>query len=400
MNYYANHQIAPQILQGTPSFNVEVGEGNNPPGDFFPAAYLPTVQSENRIGGSNFVLMPGKVIAYDTNKRLIPAGLAWDKKNYDVEYAATVGIDSVKAAAASLVAGIKYTAKDVDAGVIDAQGQFVQTDDVVADSMKAAGLGVTVPIGYMRYSALQANGSDPNDPSTWYKHAYDTGGARAYSRQYYIQVPIVEINARIEAVREGVMSHRIALYNTGSVTLYKNGVLQGAVTQMATPGLMTVLASGDPTQFAVVGRTVFFNSAAPATYTVKYTPKTDLPFACLKANNVGDIAIDADGLSSAFGPSAYYGQTVGYDIDSNYCLYSATDAGLVTGTNGAEKIGRILDIKSGASKDLALVRTYFRDFGLWQEAPGSATDGRNAILSIANAPKYIARIQVNFNQLW
>jgi hypothetical protein len=62
------------------------------------------------------------------------------------------------------------------------------------------------------------------------------------------------------------------------------------------------------------------------------------------------------------------------------------------------QIGQILDVKNGSDKDLALVLTWFRDQGLWQEQPGSATDGRNTMLSIVNAPKYVARIAVNFNQ--
>ena len=74
-NYFASFEKAPQIIQGTPSYDIEVGDGINPPGNFYPAHYLPVVQSENRIGGSNFVFMPGKVITYDTNKRLVPAGL-------------------------------------------------------------------------------------------------------------------------------------------------------------------------------------------------------------------------------------------------------------------------------------------------------------------------------------
>lgn len=398
MNYFANHQIAPQILSGTPMFNVEVGEGNNPPGDFYPAAYLPAVQSENRIGGTYFSLMPGKVIAYDSNKRLIPAGLAMDYNIFNAAYDAAAPGDELTDARA--VAKVKYTAKDEDNGTINAQGQFAQADDYVAETMFEAGLKVTEPIGYMRYSALVANGTDPNDPTTWYKHAYDTGGAKAYGRTYYIQVPVVEVNARVEAIKENVTSHRIALYTDGgAVIITKGGVLQGAMIQLASPGLMTQVA-GDPTQFSFVGRTVFFNAPTPADYKIKYTPKTNLPFACLKSTNIGDINIDVEGVSDANGVAEYLGKVIGYDRDSNYTVFNATGAGTSTGTCGAEKIGRVLDVKSGASKDLALVRTYFRDFGLWGEAPGSATDGRNAILSIANAPKYIARIAVNFNVSW
>ena len=48
-NYMANLVGAPQIIQGTPNYNVEVSEGQVPPGEFYPAGYLPVTQSENRI---------------------------------------------------------------------------------------------------------------------------------------------------------------------------------------------------------------------------------------------------------------------------------------------------------------------------------------------------------------
>src|ERR1035437_7921746 len=107
-NYLANHQVAPQILQGTPNYNVEVSEGQNPPGEFFPAAYLPVVVSENRLMGSGYVLMPGKVISLDGNKRLIPAGLAMDVR----AEIATPGSNAYK----------KYGALDVENGTVGLSG--------------------------------------------------------------------------------------------------------------------------------------------------------------------------------------------------------------------------------------------------------------------------------------
>src|ERR1035437_5375734 len=79
-NYLANMVGAPQILQGTPNYNVEVAEGQVPPGEFYPAQYLPAVISENRLAGSAFVLMPGKVVCLDQDTRLVPAGLVAEVK--------------------------------------------------------------------------------------------------------------------------------------------------------------------------------------------------------------------------------------------------------------------------------------------------------------------------------
>jgi hypothetical protein len=374
MNYFANHVGAPQILQGTPNYNVELGEGINPPGDFYPAFYLQTVVSENRIGGSYYVLMPGKVIAFDSARRLIGAGLAKD-------FLANAGNSGANGT-------IAYGDNDTTAGMTNAAGGLITSGAKVAAAMYTAGLSVTDPIGIMRYSALMAPGTDPSDPSTFWRHQYDTGGARAFSRWAYIQVPIVETNVREEAIVKDSRDYRIALYpDTAGVTFYVAGVAATGMVQVANMSKLTMLtgaaASGTPTQYCVTGRTYFFNTVAPTSFSVRYTPKLDLPFCSLKSAGATGVITSAN----EWGMAKYIGKTVSYDTDSNFILSSGGD----------NLIGRILDVKEGSSKDLALVRTYYRDMGLWQEQPGSATDGRNAILSIANAPRYIARIAVQFN---
>lgn len=385
-NYYAK-QGSPadlQILQGTPSYNVEVGEGKNPPGDHYPAHYLPVGLSENRLAGSWFVMMGGKVITYDTNSRLIPAGLAWDKANWDTTFAGS----EPNRATANTNAKIKWSVNDVSAGVLKADGlTFAVAGDSVAESMTAAGVGaIADPIGYICYNAKMAVGSDPYDASTWYKHNYDTGPARAYARWGYIQVPIVEVNTRSEAVTQAVTSHSIALYPSGgNIVIEKNGVDQvGIILKVASPNLLT--SNATPTQYAMVGRTIFFNSPINASdYVIKYTPVVNTPFSCLSVDYGTTIT-----AGNAKTKKDFIGKTVSFDVNSNYVL---------TGASGAEgkKIGRILQVKEAKSDDLKLVYTYGKDTGLWQENPGYATDGRNAILTIANAPKYIARIAVNFN---
>jgi hypothetical protein len=378
-NYFANMVAAPQILQGAPSYNVEVSEGQTPPGEFYPAQYLPIVQDEERIAGSGFVLMPGKVVAYDSNKRLIPAGLGQDFTN---EVAlATSGV-------------IKYGALDTKHGVVAPDNAYAQADDFVAPAMIAAGITVTNPVGIMRYAALMAPGSNPSNPTTFTKHAYDTGGARAYSRWCYIQVPVVEINTRREACVVGDNKHRMRLYADESAT--KIAILDAGNLAVATCVRVASLngvdgVAGDPTFFTVQGRTVLFNGVLPADWKVEYEPKVDLPFTCIKYSDGADPVVTYD--SAILNPNtALLGQDVCFDIESNFKIQGTTiDA------NGYNMtVGRILDYKNGSNDDLKLVRTYFRDSGLWQEQPGSATDGRNTQLSIVNAPKWIARIAVNF----
>ena len=371
-NYLANHQVAPQILQGTPNYNVEVSEGQNPPGEFYPAHYLPVAISENRIAGSWFVLMPGKVIAFDSNKRLIPAGFVIDKH-------AAVGSRA-----------IKYTANDTAAQVVSVTGGMAAEGDEVVTEAEAAGISFTAPIGIMRYSALMAPGTDPSNPATFFKHAYDTGGARAFSRWCYIQVPVVELNTRVENIPTSVGTFRIALYpgaagikikDAGGVVLF---TAVGAAKAFANQLTQAVGPVADA--YSMIGRTIMFNGPSGAGWTVEYIPKVDLPFTVMKSPFLGNVVDGASGPISQF-----IGEEVCYNLSSDFELASG---GVPA---GSQKVGRILDVKIGSNADLALVRTYYRDFGLWQEQPGYATDGRNTQLSIANTPKYIARIAINFN---
>ena len=366
-NYMANLVGAPQIIQGTPNYNVEVSEGQVPPGEFYPAGYLPVTQSENRIAGSGFVLMPGKVVCLDQNGRLVPAGLAAEVKR----------ARSVSGYTAAPGTATTYGALSESLQVINSQGQFAAAVDnfVTSNLFSAAnsGFGFSIPVGVMRYSALKAPGSDSSNPSTWTQHAYDTGGARAFSRWCYIQVPIVETQSRTTVVAAGSMDARIDLYPDAS------GLTVGSLTKKALPQFFTSGAVS-ATEYALVGRTVMFNAPVGAVgLSITYTPQIMTPFCSLV-------------MGSAATPQSLVGNAVSYDFNSNFVLAS--------GKVVPHMIGQILDVKSGQNDDLKLVRSYFRDAGLWQEQPGSATDGRNAQLSIANAPKYIARIAVNFETLY
>jgi hypothetical protein len=365
-NYLANHVVAPQIIQGTPNYNVEVAEGQVPPGEFYPAQYLPVVQSENRIAGSGFVLMPGKVVCLDQNGRLVPAGLAAEVKK-------ARGIAGYTYSGAATT----YDSLSESNGVVNTLGQFVQAGDGFVTSnlfsTSASGFNFTMPVGVMRYSALKAPGSDPSNPATFTQHNYDTGGARAFSRWCYIQVPVVETQTRTETIAAGVTDHRITVYPDATGLVFAGATL----TRKALPNFMS--SSSVATEYALVGRTILFNGPTPAGLTVSYNPNIQTPFCSLVIN-------------SSASPATLLGQSVSYDVNSNFVLGGNKIA--------PHLVGQILDVKSGQSDDLKLVRTYFRDFGLWQEQPGSATDGRNTQLSIANAPKYIARIAVNFETLY
>lgn len=367
-NYMANHVVAPQIIQGTPNYNVEVSEGQVPPGEFYAASYLPVTQSENRIAGSGFVLMPGKVVCLDQNGRLVPAGLV-----AEVKKARSVAGYTYAGAATT------YGTLSQDNGVINANGVFADAADQFVTSnlfsTSASGFGFTMPVGVMRYSRLKAPGSDPSNPQSFTQHSYDTGGSAAFSRWCYIQVPVVETFQRTEAIASGVSDHRITVYPNSAGLSFTGATL----TKKALPQFFSAPAGATADQYCLVGRTILFNAPIGAGVSVVYTPEIKTPFASL----VVASAPTAEGLR---------GQAVSYDVNSNFVTSGSKIA--------PHLIGQILDVKSGQNDDLKLVRSYYRDFGLWQEQPGSATDGRNAQLSIVNAPKWIARIAVNFETLY
>jgi hypothetical protein len=372
-NYLANHVVAPQIIQGTPNYNVEVADGQVPPGEFFPAQYLPAILSENRIAGSAYVLMPGKVVCLDDNKRLVPAGLV-----AEVKKARSVSGYNFSGSATT------YGALSEQNGVVTSTGVYAAAGDgfVAANnfSTSASGFDFTMPVGIMRYSALKSPGSDPSNPATFTQHAYDTGGARAFSRYCYIQVPVVETQQRTEVIPAGSQNYRILLYADAS------GVTISGLTKVANQIFFSNPASGGvATQFCLIGRTIMFNGVTSGALNAVYTPQINTPFACVSVSSA--VATAADLM----------GAVVSYDVNSNYVIVNPASMGSATAPH---IVGQILDVKVGQNDDLKLVRSYFRDFGLWQEQPGSATDGRNTQLSIANAPKYIARIAVDFASLF
>jgi hypothetical protein len=389
-NYMANHVVAPQIIQGTPNYNVEVAEGQVPPGEFYPAGYLPVTQSENRIAGSGFVLMPGKVVCLDANGRLVPAGLAAEvKKARGVSGYGTVGTATT------------YDKLCVENQVINARGNFVvDTDNFVTSNLFSttnSAFNFTQPVGVMRYSALKSPGydvinpaswdtqqlADPSNPATWVQHSYNTGGARAFSRWCYIQVPVVETQSRSENIPSAAKDYRILLYPNGSLSFSGGNGFNPSL--KALPQMMTSSAAtgGIADQYCMVGRTLLFNGITPSGVSVSYTPIVKTPFCSL-----------VQGVTSV--PQLLIGQAVTYDVNSNFVLKSSAASAQLA----QHLVGQILDVKAGQNDDLKLVRSYYRDFGLWQEQPGSATDGRNTQLSIVNAPKYIARIAVNFETIY
>ena len=104
--------------------NFEYSEGIRPAGSFMPAEYLPSVRF-NVYFEEHVVLSGGKIVAFDSNGAIVPAGLR--------EQAATaVGL---LATALEGTADITlYTQQDVDRGVLNSAGVLVKAGEAVVGS--------------------------------------------------------------------------------------------------------------------------------------------------------------------------------------------------------------------------------------------------------------------------
>mgnify|MGYP003620128958 CR=1 FL=1 len=388
--YVANYNQFPDSITGPRQYDIEVSDGKTPPGQFYPAHYLPLMVSENIIAGSYYVLLAGKTVALDSNNRIIPASLAKEFQEFAKVYEATAGTAAAKATAARAVVSTKYKAQDIALGILDAKGLPAREGDFIVEAMYNEGKGVSVtgPVGLIKYSALAAPGTDPSNPATFFKHNYDTGGVATITRWSYVQVPVVEINQRSEVIETGASQHRITVYNDGKLEILDASNATVALELKASPADFAHPAGATvPTEYAIYGRTVIFNFAVPANWKIKYMPKVDLPYTCLRIGNATTTK-ELKAGESAITKKDLHGKAVTFGMTSDFKLADSASDYLV---------GNILDVTAGSPQDLKLVLSHFRDLGLTSEAPGYATDGRNTQLTIANAPVYIARIAVNFN---
>jgi hypothetical protein len=120
--------------------NFEFSEGDRPAGSFKVAHYLP-IQREhhfteylNRLPVEFVVVSAGKVVAFDSEGNLVPAGLA------------------LHLAGTATTPPLAYTALDVANGVKNALDQLVTVGELVVASLIAKGITVSEPVGLASYN--------------------------------------------------------------------------------------------------------------------------------------------------------------------------------------------------------------------------------------------------------
>ncbi len=375
---------------------VEHSEGVRPHGEFKPAAWLP-VQFFDKYYEEYFVVMPGKVLAFDNDGRVCPA-----------QYATQ---------------GVTYTANDVAAGTIDvATGNPVAAAVVhaagsVANFMGRTGeaMAVSKPVGVAPYAYWQwaGDGSSLDDgfnPSAYRQHNHNLQHRVAILCDYVLELPLVPASQVAEDA--GAETH------------------VGNVSTFAAPALMSDSANAGaepllPLASNTVRTPITFSGAAA---TGNFLVQKDTVAEVL---SLGDWHIDlATGVVSVFAAAAingtpslkiayfHYGTAVTgasvfaaasgnlkagdfvvTDADSNYVAAGNVDF--------RDIVGQVIEVENADKDALGMVKTAYNPplgtdasgsspgyAGQMDQMPGSATGGVSDKVHYAGAADLVVRINL------
>jgi len=409
--YTPNHKSWDHVGNMIPV--VEHSEGVRPHGEFKPAAWLP-VQFFDKYQEVYFVVLPGKVLAFDNDGRVVPAGIA-------------------------LGTNISYTANDVAAGTIDVETGLpvaAPVDRVVAELEAADGtflgradtpLSVSKPVGVAPYAYYQWAGDssaldDGFNPSAYRQHNHNLQHRVAILCDYVLELPLVP-----------------AAETTAETLTDKVGGHSGSVTTLAAVAKLPVAKNTQRTKitFSESLSTAFVNEVASAA----------------EIAAAGDWAIDlASGVISVFSASAlgatggnlkvtysHYktavtgasvfaaasgnlkaGDFVKCDESSNFVLanpdpsdvadFDGADSLLTRANVGdtfADIVGQVIEVESAEKDALGMVKTAYNPplgtdasgsspgyAGQMDQMPGSATGGVSDKVHYAGAADLVVRINL------
>jgi len=376
---------------------VEHSEGIRPQGEFRPAAWLPT-QFFDKFYEDYFVIMPGKIVAFDNDGRIVPA-----------QY----GISA---------ATITYTAADVAAGVIDVRtgvalvtggiGTFAVSGVSSFMGRSAGALSVSAPAAVAPYAFWQWAGDgsaidDGNNPAALRHHNYELQHRVALLCDYVLELPLVPATvASPEALTQASNASNISTLNALSNLPVAANTIRTPFTfseGVGAPGdvaarfavqkaaLADVLTLGDWYINLTTGViSVYSTGAIGATaYKVVYSHYASAP----AGSSVSKFACALGSLKA--------GDFVKANADSNYVKADPS-------TEGFDKIvGQVLEVEDVAGKDaLDRVRTAFPNLstnasgglpgfaGQLDQMPGSADGGVSDKVHYAGAANLVVRINL------
>lgn len=218
--------------------NVIISEGTRPAQEFKPAAYL-ALSRFDRWYENWFVIQAGKVVALDSQGRVVPAGLAIQLALYKAAFENDTGNPTTvgaRRANARAVAGLtKYTTNDVQHGVKNFAGLSVAADQPVVESFFSFNntnlvaladntsfgnsdvLTVVNPIsraiGIAPYNYYVWAGGDGSNPAQYDYHNYNLQHQVAVLCDAYIELPVVKDTNYASAPLTGIAA---AIYSTGN----------------------------------------------------------------------------------------------------------------------------------------------------------------------------------------
>lgn len=399
--YVPNHKTWDHVGNMIPV--VEYSEGIRPHGEFKPAAWLP-VQFYEKYYENWITVMPGKILAFDNDGRLVPA-----------QY----GLSS---------ATITYTANDVAAGVIDVRtGETLLTAAIgtfnvsaVANFMGTTGLAMAVssPVGVAPYAYLQWAGDGGAydtgfNPSAYAKHNYNMQHKTALLCDYVLELPLVPAATSSENMTQNSYASNVSTFtaltnlpvatNTMRTEItFANGTLTDASTRFVNQvdAVTDIAASGD---WHINYRTGVVSVYATATlgagnlYTVTYYNYASAP----TGSNVSRFACALGDLKA--------GDFVKCNADSNWVKATPSVVGDDENGDGfAEIMGQVIELEDLLGKDaLDKVRTAYDPAigtsgtgslpgyaGQMDQMPGTATGGVTDKIHYAGAADKVVRINL------
>ncbi|QHJ78730.1 MAG: hypothetical protein [Bacteriophage sp.] len=191
MNNYNNYGLHRQNAVGfsTPQQTFTppntLSDGIAPAGRFIVAAYLPHLRY-NEEKFTDVVISSGKLVAFDSAGKVVPAGLKKDAEAF------AAGKDAV----------IKYTAFDVQRGVRNFAGNLVTAGEAVVasffDANKVLINGISFFSGVAQYDILQNAGGDNITPTTIDKINFNRQPVISFLADYHMQYPVVKDQATLD----------------------------------------------------------------------------------------------------------------------------------------------------------------------------------------------------------
>lgn len=209
MAYTATHKRSAREAQASvPGF--ERSDGSRPAGEFEVAEWLPVSSSYYDNGVEEYVVIPaGKVVSFDRQGKVVPAGL---KLGFQVAGGSTA---------------LTYTAADVTAGTknlttgaaVSAATSYTQTQ--LTTALRSRGLiratetardFIGWGVGYLTTQAFQFSGSF--DPTTRRRHNFQLQAGLTIGCDQLLAVPYISADVTSETMGDGAISSAAITFGT------------------------------------------------------------------------------------------------------------------------------------------------------------------------------------------